>query len=212
MNFPHRITARLLSCAATLACALSLALPARAVAQENAEEPRAFCKVGRPQPSCDRMLFAQFTYYPRIPADSDLESPYEWEIGALVNRGSAQAVGATLVLGNDGNGVRTAVKARYRRWLGRYAAFDAAGGLALARRTWAPTPAADRTAVGVTSDVALGLTDWVSVGVRGDLLWSDLDGAPAGNTYGTVRVGTRPGVVVSILGLALVAAFAGDAG
>jgi hypothetical protein len=212
MTFSHRITTRLLACAATLACALSLALPTRATAQENAEEPRSFCKIGRPQPSCDRMLFAQFTYYPRIPADSDLESPYEWEIGTLVNRGPAQAVGGALVLGNDGNGVRTALKARYRRWLGRYAAFDAAGGLALARRDWPPTPAADRTAVGVTGDVALGLTDWVSVGVRGDLLWSHLDREPVGGTYGTVRLGTRPGVVVSILGLALVAAFAGDAG
>jgi hypothetical protein len=207
MIFPHRITTRLLACAAALACALSLALPA--AAQETTEEPRAFCKTGRPQPSCDRLLFAQLSFYPRIPADSDLESPYEWEIGTLVNRGPSQAVGGTLVLGNDGNGVRTALKARYRRWLGRHAAFDAAGGLALARRDWQPTGTRNMAA-GVTGDVALGLTDWVSVGVRGDLLWSAVDdNAPVAGTYVTVRVGTRPGVVVSALGLALVAAMAG---
>lgn len=206
MNVPHRIAARLLACAATLACALSLALPTRAAAQENAEEPRDFCSVGRPQPSCKAVLFAQFSFYPRIPVDSDLQSPYEWEIGVLTNRGPAQAIGGTVVLGNDLNGFRTALKGRYRRWLGRYAALDAAGGLALATRDWPPT-GTDRTAVGLTGDVALGLTDWVSVGVRGDLLWSDLDRAPATGTYATVRVGTRPGIVASVLGLALAAAY-----
>jgi hypothetical protein len=66
--------------------------------------------------------------------------------------------------------------------------------------------------VGVTGDVALGLTDGVAIGVRGDLMWSELDGAPVANTYGTVRVGTIPAGIVTVLGLVLVAALADSGG
>lgn len=199
MTSPRRNVARLLACAATLALSLALAIPA--AAQEDAEEPRRFCSVGRPQPSCEAMLVAQFSYYPRIQRFSDLEAPYEWEIGALVNRGPTYAVGGTVVLGADGNGRRAAVKARYRRWIGRYAALDAAGGVAYAQRDRvAPVQYLAEPAFGVTGDVALGLTDWASVGVRGDLLWSDLDREPVGATYGTVRLGTVPGLVATVMG------------
>ncbi|HEX2207613.1 MAG TPA: hypothetical protein VHG93_08005, partial [Longimicrobium sp.] len=174
-------------------------------------EPRRFCAVGRPQPSCQKVLVANFSYSPRIQRFSDLESPYEWEFGALVNRGPAHAVGATVVLGMDGNGVRAAAKARYRRWISRYAAVDAAGGLAARRREWAPT-ATNIPAVGFTGDVAIGLTDWVSVGVRGDLLWSHLDREPVGATFGEVRLGTRPGIVASVLGLVAGVLAAGASG
>lgn len=143
---------------------------------------------------------AQFTYYPGLQPSSELESTYEWELGVLVNRGATQAVGATVVLGMDGNGYRTAAKARYRRWLGRGAALDASVGVAYARRESATSYLHD-PAYGVTGDVAVGLTDWVSVGVRGDVMWSHLDRAPATATYGAVRLGTRPGIVVMILGL-----------
>ncbi|HEY0018436.1 MAG TPA: hypothetical protein VGC13_19170 [Longimicrobium sp.] len=209
MTPPRRTAVLLLACAATFA--LSVALPASAAAQEDAEEPRRFCYVGRPLPSCEMMLAAQFSYYPRIQRFSDLEAPYEWELGVLVNRGPGHAVGGTLVVGRDGNGGRTAVKARYRRWMGRHAALDASGGVALARRDWAPT-VTTRTAVGVTGDVAVGLTDWVSVGVRGDLLWSDLNREPVGATYGTVRFGTVPGLVASVLGAVLAVVAVGVSG
>jgi hypothetical protein len=196
MTFPHPTVARLLACAAL---ALSLVLPEPAAAQEDAGEPRRFCYVGRPLPSCEMMLVAQFSYYPRIQRFSDLDAPYEWEAGVLVNRGPNHAIGGTLVVGLDGNGGRAAVKGRYRRWMGRHAALDASGGVALARRDWAPT-VTTRNAVGLTGDVAVGLTDWASVGVRGDLLWSHLDREPVGATYVTVRLGTVPGVVASLLG------------
>jgi hypothetical protein len=202
-----RTAARLLARAASLACALALAPLGHAAAQET-EETRRFCAFGRPQPSCETVLVAQFTFYPRIQRLNDLEAPYEWELGALVNRGRNQAVGATVVLGADGNGLRTAVKGRYRRWMGRYVALDASGGVAYARRDGAERSFVTEPAFGVTGDVAVGLTDWVSVGVRGDLMWSDLDREPAAATYGAVRLGTVPGVVVGVIGLALVAALA----
>lgn len=96
----------------------ALALPGLATAQ-NLEPASRFCAIGRPQPTCDMALIAVFTYYPGIQRRSDLESPYEVELGALVNRGHTEAVGLTLALGADGNGGRTALKGRYRRWMGR---------------------------------------------------------------------------------------------
>lgn len=200
MTSPHHSVARLLACAATLVLSLALATPA--ASQEDEEEPRRFCRVGRPQPACEVVLVAQFSYYPRILRSSDLDSPFEWEIGALVNRGPTYAVGGTVVLGVDGNGRRVAVKGRYRRWISPTAAVDASGGLAMANRGWATT-VTDRGTVGVTGDVAVGFTDWVSVGVRGDLLWSHAASEPVGATYGTVRLGTGAGLVVSILGAVL---------
>lgn len=186
-----------------------LALPGR-VAAQDADETRRFCVFGRPEPSCETLLVAQFTFYPRIQRYGDLDPAYEWEVGALVNRGRTQALGATVVLGGDGNGIRTALKGRYRRWVGRYAALDASGGVAYARRDVADPSSADHEpAFGVTGDLALGLTDWVSVGVRGDLMWSDLDREPAGATYGAVRLGTVPGLVAGIVALFGVVAVGG---
>ncbi len=192
------------------ACLLVLlALPDPLVAQD-ADETRRFCVFGRPEPSCETLLVAQFTFYPRIQKYSDLDPAYEWEFGALVNRGGTQALGATVVLGGDGNGIRTALKGRYRRWVGRYVALDASGGVAYARRDVADPSSADHEpALGVTGDLTLGLTDWVSVGVRGDLMWSDLDREPAGATYGAVRLGTIPGLLAGIVALAGVVAVGG---
>jgi hypothetical protein len=189
-----RTGARLLTRAAVLAFLLAVA--ARGTAQET-EEPRHFCRVGRPQPACERVLVAQFTYYPGLQPSGNLDSPIEWEVG--VHRGAAQTLGATVVLGVDGNGLRAAAKGRYRRWLSRHAALDASGGVAYARRDPYPYD----PAFGLTGDVAVGFTEWVSVGVRGDLMWSRLDGAPAAATYGVVRLGTRPGIVVTVVGLVL---------
>lgn len=204
-----RTARRLLTCVPVLACTLLLATAASAGAQEP-EEPRRFCKLGRPQPSCETMLVAVFTYYPRIQRFSDIDAPYEWEVGALVNRGPRQAVGATVVLGMDGNGFRTALKGRYRRWLGRYASVDAAGGLAFAHVDQ-PDPASFMTdrALGLTGDVAVGFTDWASVGVRGDVFWSHLDRAPVAATYGGVRLGTRPGIILGVILLVAVSATVG---
>lgn len=196
MTSPHRTAARLLARAATLACALSLALPARAGAQED-QEPRDFCWAARPQSSCEMVAVAQFSYYPPMPISRDLDPPWEWEFGLLVNRGPTHAVGGTVAVGMDGDGTRTALKARYRRWLSRYAAVDASGGLAIATSDWDPTPFNDNSAIGVTGDVAVGFTGWVSVGVRDDLLWRD--GEPLNATYGTVRLGAGPGLVVGLL-------------
>lgn len=200
------VSIRLLLRAALLLA--SVALPGRAEAQDS-EPPRRFCTMGRPAPACDRLLFASFSYYPRFQRFSDIEAPYEWEVGVLENRGSTEAVGLTVVLGADGEGFRTAVKGRYRRWAGRYAALDVAGGVAMARRETTPQSSTNDPAVGFTGDMAVGLTDWASVGVRGDLLWSHIDRGPAAATYGTVRLGTMPGIVAGVLAIVALGLTAG---
>lgn len=205
--------------AALLALAVLLAAPPAAFAQDTAPGP--FCLAGRPAPSCRAFLVAQGSYFPRLagsarPAEingrsfeaTELEGHYEWEVGVMVNRGADNAVGGTLMVGHDGNGPRLALKARYRRWLGRHAALDAAAGVLHARRDLPGGPPYDEPGLGLTGDVSAGLTDWAMVSVRGDVLWSG-DSGSAWATYGGVRLGTAPGVVVSAVLLALVAAGSG---
>lgn len=205
--FHRHVSVRLLlRCAAVL---VALVLAGRAEAQETVL-PKYFCLLGRPAPTCEKLLFASFSHYPLVQQSSDLEGTYEWEVGVLENRGRTEALGLTVVLGADGQGVRTAVKGRYRRWVGRYVAADVAGGVAMARRrSETPGNSAGDPALGVTADVAVGLTDWASVGVRGDVLWSHVDRAPAAATYGTVRLGTVPGIVAGVLGLIVFSQVAG---
>jgi hypothetical protein len=211
MAVSPRVPARVLAPAAALALVLALMPFTGAAAQVETEVTREFCTVGRPQPSCEKVLVAQFTWYPRIQRFGEVDSPIEWELGVLVNRGATQAIGATIVLGADGEGLRTALKGRYRRWIGRYMALDASGGLAYARRD--PVDPASFTtdpAFGLTGDLAVGLTDWISLGVRGDLLWSGLAREPARVTYGSVRLGTTPGIVAGLLALLAFGAVAGS--
>lgn len=191
---PPRSVVQHLARAALLAVCLSL--PGRAAAQPG-EEGRPFCLFGRPLPSCRTMLIAQATYYPVAAGASGLGEPLEVEVGVLRNRAGGDAVGMTLALGGDPNGARGALKGRYRRWIGRSVALDVAAGLAAGARESADY--VGEPAFGVTGDAALGLTDWISLGVRGDVLWSGADHAPAAAGYGTVRLGTVPGTVATIL-------------
>lgn len=86
MTSPHRTPARLLARATTLACALLLALPARAATQED-EEPRGFCSAGRPRSACEMVLVPQLSDDRRIVPSGDLADPVERE----VNPDTAQA-------------------------------------------------------------------------------------------------------------------------
>jgi hypothetical protein len=135
-----------------------------------------------------------------------------WEVGLMENVSPRHAVGAALMAGGDANGERIAVKARYRRWNSRRSAMDVGAGLMFARRA-EPHPSSQTPGnlhvpvMGLTGDVAVGLTDWVGVGVRGDLLF-DRDGKPAAGLYGGLKLGTGPALVASVLPLVLgVAAF-----
>lgn len=202
--------------AIALACAVMHA-PA-AVAQVDRPEPeRAFCWAGRPEESCRTFFIAELGGYmaaastrytrrgydDRLTRSMHLTGHGAWEVGLMRNVSPRDAVGAALMAGGDANGERIALKGRYRRWLSRGAAIDAGAGLLFARRA-EPYPDLDMPGNlhvpvgGLTGDVAVGLTDWAGVSVRGDLLY-DADGTPATALYGGIKLGSRPGLVVTIL-------------
>lgn len=199
-----------------LACA-ALHAPAAPAQIEPSETPRAFCWAGRPAESCRTFMVAELSgylpvvstrytrrgYHGEITRSMHLSGHGTWEVGAMRNVSPRDAVGAALMVGGDSNGERIAVKARYRRWKSRRSAMDVGAGLMFARR--AEPHAESRQpgnlhvpVAGLTGDVALGFTDWVGMGVRGDLLF-DADGKPAVGLYGGLKVGTGPGVAVTVL-------------
>ena len=185
---------------------------------------RGFCGVGRPAESCGAFLVAEggahvllggsrYTRndYNNGPGtrSAHLAGYFNWEIGVMVNRGPADAVGATVLAGADPNGLRVGLKGRYRRWMGRHAAVDVGAGLLAGRRA-APFEGEDagepgnrhEVVGGLTADAALGLTDWASLSVRGDLLL-DRDGTPAHGVYGGLKLGTRPAMAATAAPLVL---------
>jgi hypothetical protein len=196
--------------------------PAAADAQiQPAPSPRAFCAQGAPGESCRAFLVVEGNAYAVLAGSTYRRTGYgpgevtqsrhltghaAVEAGAMTNLGARDAIGAAFLLGGDANGIRLALKARYRRWLDRGAALDAGAGMMIARRA-EPYADPDRpgnfhvAVSGVTGDVALGLTEWASVSVRGDLLVDD-DGQRATALYGGVKLGTRPtaaGVAIPLL-------------
>lgn len=196
--------------AVLFALAVLLAAPAPALAQEE-PAPRSFCLAGRPAPTCRAFLVAQGSFFAPVagtPHAEGLEGHGELEVGMMVNRGRSDAVGGAVQVGADANGLRLALKGRYRRWLGRYAAFDAGAGVLHARRNLANGSRYDEPGLGVTGDVSIGLTDWAMVSARGDVLWSG-EASPAWAGYGGVRLGTAPGVVVGVVLLVVASAVAG---
>lgn len=189
--------------------------------QPRPEQPseRRFCWQGRPLESCRSFLVAEGgvhlllggSRYTRndynnggVTRSTHLAGHANWEIGIMVNRGPTHATGVTVLIGADPNGARLGVKGRYRRWMGRHTALDLGAGV-LATRRAAPFEGADvdrpgnRHVVvgGLTGDAALGLTDWASLSLRGDLLM-DADGSPAHGVYGGLRLGTRPAAVATV--------------
>lgn len=219
--------------ALALACA-AMRAPAAPAQIEPAPSPRGFCWTARPLESCRTFFVAEAgaytalasTRYTRRGFDGQVTRSMHltghagWEVGVMRNVSSRDAVGAAVLAGADANGERIALKGRYRRWMRGNSAMDVGAGLMFARRA---EPYADPQTpgnlhvpvAGITGDVALGLTDWVGVSVRGDLL-VDQDGEPANAVYGGVKLGTRPGVVATVLplvlGVAAYLVFAGSGG
>lgn len=199
------------------------------LAQPRPEPPRSersFCWQGRPMESCRSFLLAEggahtllagsryrrigFGYGNRgVTRKPHLTGHVNWEAGVMINRSPAHAVGATVLVGADANGLRLGAKGRYRRWMGREAALDLGAGVLAAQQS-APFEGADVNnpgnrhvwAGGLTGDAALGLTDWASLSVRGDLLL-DAQGSPSHGVYAGLRLGTRPAAVASVAPLVL---------
>jgi hypothetical protein len=204
--------------AMTLACVVMRA-PAAPAQVEPTESQRGFCWIGRPEESCRTFLVAELSGYTAVASTRYTRRGFDgrttrsmhltghggWEVGAMRNVTSRDAVGATVMAGADANGERVAVKARYRRWTSEASALDVGAGVMFARRA---EPYEDPQlegnlhvpVTGLTGDVAFGLTDWVGISVRGDLLY-DGDGNPASGLYGGLKLGTRPGIVATLVPL-----------
>jgi hypothetical protein len=222
---------RLFQCrfwAVALACVASFAGSASA----QIEQPTAFCWTGWPAPACRAFLVAEGNLYTAVAGSRydrrghdgrttrslELTGYAAWEVGGMVNVGPRTAWGTTVMLGGDANGVRMALKGRYRRWLSPATALDLGAGVLGAGRSvpHVDQPGNDHVAaVGLTADASLGLTDWVSLGGRADLLFSDAEDDPATAYYAGVRLGTRPALVATAAPLvfaAIAAVFAGSGG
>lgn len=224
--------APLAALALTLAALCIHAEPAASQIVQPRAEPRSdqqFCWQGRPIESCRTFLLAEGGAHMLLAGSRYTRNEYgnrgttrsahlvghvNWEIGVMANRGAAEAVGVAVLVGGDANGLRLGLKGRYRRWMGRDAALDIGAGV-LATQRAAPFEGAEADrpgnrhvmAGGLTGDAALGLTDWASLSVRGDLVL-DADGSLAHGVYGGLRLGTRPAAVATlaplVLGLAAV--------
>jgi hypothetical protein len=215
-----------------LAC---VAMHTPAAAQiEPAPSPRGFCWTARPLEVCRTFFVAEAGAYTALASTRYTRRGFDgrttrsmhltghagWEVGVMRNVSSRDAVGAAVLAGADANGERIALKGRYRRWMRGNSAMDVGAGVMFAR---AAQPYEDPQAegnlhvpvAGLTGDVAVGLTDWVGVSVRGDLL-VDKDGESANAVYGGVKLGTRPGLVATalplVLGVVAYLVFAGSGG
>lgn len=203
-----------------IAC-VALHAPAPAAQIETGRSERAFCLVGRPLESCRTFLVAEGGAYMAVASSRFTRTGHQgertrsmhltghagWEVGMMKNVTPRDAVGAAVMAGGDANGERIALKGRYRRWMSRGEAMDVGAGLMFARRAEPhPDPATPGNlhvpVLGVTGDVAWGLTDWAQLSVRGDLLY-DQAGKPATGLYGGLKLGTRPALVVTVLPLVL---------
>ena len=128
-----------------------------------------------------------------------------WELGAMGRVSPAGAFGAAAFLSVDGGpqGLLVGVRPRYRHWLGSTTLDVAVGLYKRIERSGAP---------GVTSQVALDLTDWIAITTqvdffastrcaeRGDYGRCDLREAFTDKIwYGGARFGSVPGIVTGLL-------------
>ena len=195
-------------------------LAAEALGQPT-RKPPGVCFRGRPASVCRAFWVTEVGYYQRLastavtgvlpPAGSTLahlNSHASWEIGGMVNRGRASAMGGTVLVGFDDLGHRLGAKGRYRRWLaGHDRVIDLSGGVLRAYSTdsYPDLPAA---AYGATGDVSFGWGDWVGVSARVDLLRGRTSRV-ASAAYGGVRLGSYAAVAATtIAAIASVIAFA----
>ena len=152
------------------------------------------------------MLLSSSAKYPRFAADTFARpvkafiSSVAFEVGTMRNVSRSSALGSTLVLGADQDGVRYGgAKLRYRRWLNPNGlALDVAGGVA-----FGSLRGLGRSAI-VTSDVSLNFADNGALLTRVEL--AHARGRTQSALSGGGRVGSQPGLILG--GLAALASLA----
>lgn len=205
--------------AVALACTALFATPAPGQIQPTG----GFCWRGRPAPDCNAFLVAEGKVYMPLGGSRYSRTSYRggtttqsleltwyvaWELGVMANMNENNALGATVLLGGDANGSRLGLKGRYRHWLDRATALDVGAGILRAGRSVPRenAPGNDHVpAVGLTGNASLGFTEWASVGVQADVLFSSGADEPATAWYLGTRLGTRPALVATAAPLVLAA-------
>jgi hypothetical protein len=192
-----------------MAALCTMAPPLAAQAQTGL--PSTFCLRGQPLRSCRSYLVFELTGTTQLTSTShevtivpspaftepDLRSYVAWNIGAMENRDSTHALGASLEAGVAFEGGRVAIKGRRRTWLANNDAFDvAAGVLATSQQT---SRGGSVLAYGLTAESAFGLGDQVSVAISGDLVRSRERGSAA------LKVGLRLGSYTAMAATGLIA-------
>ncbi len=198
-----------LAIVATAAVHLASAAGAQpAVPDSTREAPSLRCYRGRPTPACRTFVLteigvfkalattsASYVSFPTDPTgyrQKDFGNHATVEFGVMQNRGLHSAIGATLLLGADGDGMRYGAKVRYRRWLN-------ADGLSVDLSTGVISGTFrefNRTAI-VTTDVALNFSDYGALVARMETAHVNRRTPKA--LFGGVRLGAEPGLIATIV-------------
>lgn len=178
------------------------------VSQVSAQEPgdgRASCLRGGTPETCQTFWITEFGASMPLDGGGTEDLQLTWALGVMGRVSPAGAFGASAFLSVDGGpqGLLVGVRPRYRHWL-RSTTLDVAVGLyKRIERTGGP---------GVTSQVALGLTDWIAITTQVDFFGSTrcAERGDYGRCflreaftdkiwYGGARLSSVPGVVTGLL-------------
>lgn len=129
--------------------------------------------------------FTSTYVYDSIPRSYTYEvQPTAWkfsaELGGMVNRGKKNAIGGTLLLDVNTDGVNVGLKGRYRRWLTPEGiALDFGAGLRTSRddvpgdytysNYYGGQPVNKQSNIGFTGDVAINAMDYAAIVARVDV-------------------------------------------
>lgn len=181
----------------------------------SGQSVESFCFTARPLPECRTFLVSEVGLGRRVagtepPDQQEIDQMMEWrfvmELGLMVNRDEATALGGSVVIRVGDETIIWGPRARYRRWLadGRAWEIAAAALLTSGDVAWADEPASVRWAsydgLGGELGAALVLARWLAVG-------ADVTALPfAGGGW---DVSLQPSVrITGPLGLSLALAFA----
>ncbi len=170
------------------------------------------CFRGKPLPQCKTFWITEFGYSYRLDqpprrylSSSDANFYFTWEYGLMRNLNRKSALGATFLLGADGDGHRFGVKPRFRRWLDNSISFDLGAGVLFGGENNQFNPRFP----GMTSHVGLNFGDWLALTAHMEII--RLEVAPFRRPqskmtqtdvawYAGAKLGSYPGLVTSVIG------------
>jgi len=169
------------------------------------------CFRGKPLPQCKTFWITEFGYSFRLDQSarryqfSDANFYFTWEYGLMRNLNQKSALGATFLLGADGDGHRLGVKPRYRRWLDNSLSVDFGAGVLFGGEN----NQFNLRFPAMTSHVGLNFGDWLALTAHMEIIRLEVVPfrRPQSKTtkadvawYAGAKLGSYPGLVISIVG------------